>query len=85
MNLAVVNHAQSHTELTMQEAADILNVSRPFLIKLIENQEIPYRKVGTHRQILFKDMMDYKQKIDGQRMKVLDELAQEAQELGLGY
>ncbi|WP_030008102.1 helix-turn-helix domain-containing protein [Picosynechococcus sp. NKBG042902] len=74
-----------HAELTTQEAADILNVSRPFLIKLIENQEMPYRKVGTHRRILFKDVMDYKQKIDSQRMQALDELTQEAQELGLGY
>lgn len=74
-----------HAELTTQEAADILNVSRPFLIKLIESGELPYRKVGRHRRIFFKDVMKYKQQIDNQRMQVLDELVAQAQELNMGY
>ncbi|OKH37842.1 DNA-binding protein [[Phormidium ambiguum] IAM M-71] len=74
-----------HAELTTQEAADILNVSRPFLIKLIESGELPYRKVGRHRRICFKDVMKYKQQIDNQRMQVLDELVAQAQELNMGY
>ncbi len=74
-----------HAELTTQEAADILNVSRPFLIKLIESQEIPCRKVGRHRRIRFADLMDYKQKTDSQRTQALDELAAQAQELNMGY
>jgi excisionase family DNA binding protein len=74
-----------HAELTTQEAADILNVSRPFLVKLIEEGEIPYRKVGRHRRIRFEDLMSYKQEIDSQRMRTLDELAAQAQELNLGY
>ena len=74
-----------HSELTTQEAADILNVSRPFLIKLIESQEIPCRKVGRHRRIRFADLMEYKQKTDSQRTKALDELAAQAQELNMGY
>lgn len=74
-----------HAELTTQEAADILNVSRPFLIKLIESQEIPCRKVGRHRRIRFADLMEYKQKTDSQRTKALDELAAQAQELNMGY
>ncbi len=74
-----------HAELTTQEAADILNVSRPFIIKLIETGEIPCRKVGKHRRIRFEDLMNYKQKIDSDRLQALDELAAQAQELNMGY
>jgi len=74
-----------HAELTTQEAADILNVSRPFLIKLIETGEIICRKVGRHRRIRFEDLMNYKQQIDSDRLQALDELASQAQELNMGY
>lgn len=72
-------------ELTTVQAADVLNVSRPFLIKLLEEGNIPYRKVGKHRRIRMEDVMAYKTAIDTERETVLDELVAEAQEMNMGY
>jgi excisionase family DNA binding protein len=72
-------------ELTTVQAADILNVSRPFLIKLLESGKIPYRKVGKHRRIRMEDVMNYKQSIDQEREAVLDQLVADAQEQDMGY
>lgn len=70
-------------ELTTQQAADVLNVSRPYIIGLLESGQIPFRKVGRHRRITFEALMEYKRQDDLKRRAAADELADLSQELGL--
>lgn len=75
----------SDLELTTQEAASYLNVSRPFVIKEIESGKLSCRKVGRHRRIAFEQLQEYKRAMNSQANAALDKLAEQAQALNLGY
>lgn len=72
-------------EFSTQKSAEFLRVSRPYLIKILENGEIPFRKVGKHRRVRLVDLELYKKRIDDSRLNVLAELAVQSQELEMGY
>jgi excisionase family DNA binding protein len=74
-----------HAELTTQQAADFLNVSRPHLISLLQSKEIPFHMVGSHRRVRFADVCAYKDGFEQQRRSAMTELTEQAQELGFGY
>lgn len=74
-----------HAQLTTQQAAELLGVSRPFLIKELENKRIPFQMVGTHRRIAYRDLMDYKEMCRVNHSRAMDELVRQAQDIKMGY
>lgn len=74
-----------HAELTTQEAADLLNVSRPHFVKLLEEGELAFHRTGKHRRVRFADLMQYKEARERASEQAMAELAQQSQELGMGY
>jgi excisionase family DNA binding protein len=78
-----VSVVPAHAELTTQQAADLLNVSRPFLIGLLDAGEIDYRRVGKHRRIKAASLIDYLREDDQRRRDAADELSALTQDLGL--
>jgi excisionase family DNA binding protein len=74
-----------HRELTTQEAADLLNVSRPHLIKLLESKALPYHKTGKHRRVRFSDLMRYKTERDQANANAMEARSRKAQEFDMGY
>jgi excisionase family DNA binding protein len=79
----IISIIPENCEMTTQQAADFLNVSRPYLIKLLEQGEIPHIKVGTHRRVPFQDLMKYKEQRDSKRRQALQELIEMSEEAGL--
>ncbi|RAA18996.1 helix-turn-helix domain-containing protein [Ralstonia pseudosolanacearum] len=74
-----------HAELTTQEAAQMLGVSRPFLVQMLEKGDIPFHKIGTHRRVRYRDVVDYKKRLDTERREALEALTEQAQALEMGY
>jgi excisionase family DNA binding protein len=74
-----------HAELTTQETADLLNVSRPHVVKLLEQGHIKFHKVGKHRRVLYADVLAYQQQQKQNSIEAMSELMSQAQALGMGY
>lgn len=78
-----VSLVPAHSELTTQQGADLMNVSRPFLVRLLQAGDIEYRLVGTHRRIKAASLLDYMRRDDAQRRKAADELTVLTQGMGI--
>ncbi len=78
-----VSIAPHNTMLTTQEAADLLNISRPTLVRLLVDGEIPFTKRGRHRRVMLRDVLDYQERTRRERRQTLDDMAAQAEESGL--
>jgi excisionase family DNA binding protein len=72
--------APHNTMLTTQEAADLLNISRPTLVRLLTDGEIPYSMRGRHRRVLLRDILDYRERTRQERRETLDQMVADAEE-----
>lgn len=81
----IVQITPIHAELTTQQAADMLNMSRPSLIKLLDEEAIPFSRTGNRRKVAYADVMTYKESLLEKRLASLDELSALDQEIDMGY
>lgn len=80
-----ISLVQLHAELTTAEAAELLNVSQPHLIKILDSENIPYHRVGTHRRVRLSDLLEYKERRETERRHALVELHDLAEEHGMPF
>jgi len=78
-----ISIAPHNTMLTTQEAADLLSISRPTLVRLLTENEIPYTMRGRHRRVMLRDVLDYRERTRSERRQVLDQMAADAEDDGL--
>ncbi|HEY2792896.1 MAG TPA: helix-turn-helix domain-containing protein, partial [Micromonosporaceae bacterium] len=78
-----ISIAPHNTTLTTQEAADLLNISRPTLVRLLTDEEIPYSTRGRHRRVLLRDVLEYQERTRSERRQSLDRMAADAEDDGL--
>ncbi|MFF5289996.1 helix-turn-helix domain-containing protein [Paractinoplanes globisporus] len=78
-----ISIAPHNTMLTTQEAADLLNISRPTLVRLLSDGEIPHTLRGRHRRVLLRDILDYSERTRAERRSALDQMATDAEDDGL--
>lgn len=82
---ALKESSKDQKDLSTQEVADLLNVSRPYVVKLIESQQLRSFNVGSHRRVRESDAIEFRRKMRGEQNRALDELAEETEKLNLEF